>query len=1761
MKRQKHVLTLVLLAAAIAAAAILGGCKLGLLNIGLGDKVDILPPGISIVPLNGVQNGAYIHGTVTVNGEVTDDVGVESVTWMFADEATGDPSPTGTATLDAEVKNWSFVLDTTQPGALWADGEKSFTITVTDGAGKSTETRMLLIFDNTAPTATFINPANGASVYNQVVLRGANSDNTSLIKVQVRIGKTTAIDADDGFVDIVGSKYDWTRSFLSNDFANTDYADDNGDGTWTLPIYLRVYDYAGNVSTNEPSNPAEALYPADLVTGYGTAVDFTKIPSFNLIIDLDRDKPTASIQTPRDATNVAGTVVASGTCFDENPGMKKVQIRIMALENDDTAIGYVTPDGAAIADPGWVDTTLSGGAYWSINLNENENLYDVIAVGGAYEGDPFVHDGRLRVEIRPVDLNDKIGSTQGVTFRLDQSIPRLENPLIEVNGVDQPAWDYLYVRGDIALKATASDDVSVESIKLSLDGGSSYGPELVVVPGTPIALNKAIDTLTDPQIPLAIRTAKSGLLGMVVKVQDNATPAPYVNTWFVTLNLDNLYPTGSYTGTALNGHDPMDLHGDVGDSTSQVMGTSTDGGTVGGIDRVEVYLVKGTNVIDLTDGSLVPKESAPFGESQTSEDYTTVSACKRVIDWTKVGAVDNMQLSQDGSDVDWWAKLDTDAHNFPDGDVEIHFVTWDKAGNAVHGQQAGYIANNAPVIDSITLGTDVNGDGFVGNVASGESEVFTSGYGATGFTVRNGKLTITIAASSGNGTRRYSVKYAGTTEKNTTLTNNVVTITDFTGMPDGAVDGSTFDVLVFDSTVSNDNNPAGELSDAVTIGMTFDNIDGTAPQVWLREFSNTAGDHAKTNYSVWEEVLSPENTTLKAGHLELLGDTLYDNGPFNPGDPGNTGAEMSDDDPDVSGKIVLRGVAWDNQRLGSVIIDIDKNGNGTFGAGESTQILQPGAGNLLVGMNGGQIKQNATGDDLQSFDLETGHQVEWYWVWDTGTIDAKALANVRVRVRAIDASANPNADRAYAYTTSPVAAAAAVSTVLKDVRYVIVSGGSTNFASLGAPDSLAGTTFMATRNGTGSDGTGTVYREDTLMYNLMTVDVVPYVRRLITPLSSAYTAKPSVFDRTAQGRYPVAENATIHVYGFNFDGASTSVAVNGTGLAAPLVPDGMPTLHISVNTGTAALSGLLSLTVGVVPALNNTNNNARASNQEPNGVNNDLLTDDRIIDLWKFNNVETNSAVKYPMMRISPTQQVGFSYGDIESDFIIRINGTRTVYEVSPSKYAYNAIAFDQATTPNFYALALDTDRTNDGFGGSPRTPANSCTKMNFFSRQLGSGNAYPGSYQPGTYKRQLEANWNGYQYNSLRSIYPDLVATSPAAPTDGTPTKIYMVYYDQILEQTKFRYGTVGTDGNTMDYGLALNLDPTIPTAVPKIGTAGGSNEGTAIAPLALAHSVYRTGSVTNGGNAYYVVAVEPRNTYTFVLDALSANADLYLFSDAGYTTQVASSILGGAATDFVDYLTPAGMTTLYVKVTGLAATPYRLSYNDRGTAGNYQIVAGPSTSTNGGQYAGIGVTSTGVAVVAWYDKPNTRLMYSYNTDPSSSGGSSESQWQANAVPLDSDFSGWFVDVAVDGADAIHIAYYNSSNGDLRYIYIPSYNGTPSAPKTIDSFLSTGSNITIMTKLVGGNHVPYISYYMGALTATRNSLRMAYRTNFTILNDGAGQNDSKYTGDWEITSIPTSNIPKDHTVSIGFKDLGAKPLQPIAGYATEVNLETAQLK
>ena len=111
---------------------------------------------------------------------------------------------------------------------------------------------------------------------------------------------------------------------------------------------------------------------------------------------------------------------------------------------------------------------------------------------------------------------------------------------------------------------------------------------------------------------------------------------------------------------------------------------------------------------------------------------------------------------------------------------------------------------------------------------------------------------------------------------------------------------------------------------------------------------------------------------------------------------------------------------------------------------------------------------------------------------------------------------------------------------------------------------------------------------------------------------------------------------------------------------------------------------------------------------------------------------------------------------------------------------------------------------------------------------------------------------------------------------------------------------------------------------------------------------------------------------------------------------------------------------------------------------------------------------------------------------------------WQEKENYLDEQYTGWHVDLTVDDNGGIHIAYYNSAKGDLKYVYLSKYDAEPSNPVTVDSYLSVGTNITINTRHEGGNYVPYIYYYNTSSNQTPNSIKVAWRTDMKTLRDGA---------------------------------------------------------
>ncbi len=230
--------------------------------------------------------------------------------------------------------------------------------------------------------------------------------------------------------------------------------------------------------------------------------------------------------------------------------------------------------------------------------------------------------------------------------------------------------------------------------------------------------------------------------------------------------------------------------------------------------------------------------------------------------------------------------------------------------------------------------------------------------------------------------------------------------------------------------------------------------------------------------------------------------------------------------------------------------------------------------------------------------------------------------------------------------------------------------------------------------------------------------------------------------------------------------------------------------------------------------------------------------------------------------------------------------------------------------------------------------------------------------------------------------------------------------------------------------------------------------------------------------------------------------------------------------------------------------------SGNDNGatTAQNSQVIAinkgatgysnynngGDTTVTNPKPLGGAGefvsidvIKGTGnnkdVVVLVWYDESDSKLKYTYNTDPlatewrqrnNANCGYNRRYWE-DAKTIFSD-AGEYCQIKVDKENGIHIAAHNSAKGILKYAYIPQYNSPESAIQTynIDTKDMTGAHLTLdvaYDKATNGKPVPYISY-MGA-----NIPKLAY-----LVNSGNGAVSDKFTTNWEVTYIPTDSAVAD---------------------------------
>ena len=1051
-------------------------------------------------------------------------------------------------------------------------------------------------------------------------------------------------------------------------------------------------------------------------------------------------------------------------------------------------------------------------------------------------------------------------------------------------------------------------------------------------------------------------------------------------------------------------------------------------------------------------------------------------------------------FSKTGTTWTWDATIHS--YNMPDGPVTLVMLAFDAAGN-VNGTSFNLtIANNAPRLAKVWLGTDLNGDGKytsdstleeiveynILNAEGIEQKTYTldftetvSGkdstfkYPAGKFTIKNG-LAVIPEFTGGNGTigmiPNLSATNADATKgtvreasaSDTTSTNTEKTLGDLNGkfsaqkLTANSKNNSVYGFVMDKGELGNDTAEKG-------ISFTFwdkteETTQGTDSQysvLFVKNFVIKQTDSVRpnsvidpfswnsiTDNSIYDSANAETFTDLK-GHIELESDwekvseTIKKNLP----------AGLKDNDPKVSGKISICGSAYDDARLTALYAVIDgftfKNGTtlsttlvATTEDSDSVERIMVELATFEKGVwtiKSGDIDNYGWNFSVTDGGLDqSGHRVTWKLDWDTSKIETVTGVDKIIGFAAKDAGNN------YSWQKTSTA-----TTVIKDGNEIL-------------------------------DTSETVYNKATYQ-----VDVVPYVVKVETKLSKQKKTNWSVYNRSARGHYPVqtivnnvqsgilntTSSEDVILHGFNLNGSNIVIKdKDNSAISVTVEAQTSSTLsQIKFNVAKLA-SGELNATVNEVNIINNYNNNdAMGSatvagtanknmyNRQGNGDTNNILTDDLVFDVWEFNDraaVPINGMATGVQMKVNQNSRMlnfAFANGGLFYSMADKTYSSR-YWAGDWDTFAGPSVGFAVDSLGYTYSVASGGDTNNGG----------SVDKYVFYTGRWGIGLHGTG----GTLNENNSYNFNArrleeiayktgsgtFDYSLMKYRY---LSSEFATSVSGNTTNLYLVNYDALTDEIRFRAGSFA---NT---------------------------------------------SVQNNGG--------------FVDEYKTGNSSYYSTNNCQIIAN--NSQIGGT------FPSSNGTTTVS-------------AINGRG-AGQYVDIA---IAKNG---------STDVACVVWYDAYDNCLKYTYYQNPISNwsnlkGNRTASGWSAPVTIFAE--GGEYCHIEVDKNNHIHIAAY-AGNGDVKYAYLDSFNFAYNEAEnscTVDASGAVGEHLTLDVAVdENGNSIPYIGYFTAAIKAPK----YAYLVDTTHKNKvPAGVDDNeRFTGAWEVTVVPTPSRPttnREDKINIG---------------------------
>lgn len=1737
---------------------------------GIAFTYDITPPAIEIKAAHGTADAVEnwddkdnIFGGeqyIWIKAIVKESVGMNAN--PVAITVTGAAPTVKSTTTEGTTYEYTF---TPVKASSLAEGTVQISVTAKDSSGLENKNMTNVIVDKTAPVVKVISPTTALSdaVSSAISVKGIIQDNYSSIKkLQWAIPKKSTQNDEHEWKD-VGTAASWEIKFASG-------APDSSD---SLVYYANAKEAGGEYVYNISEQGTENIYKVPM---YFKATDSCGneaiIKDQYVLVDSDGGKPKAWINSPENGATTSGLVTIYGGASD-NVSVSKVCIQIDANNDgnfDESDINDMSTWTSQDLEAGsLVPSTGNGKNDWYIlasgtnswKMSVNSALIPTVA-GKTY----------LRVRVRAIDDE---GLTRGysdpITVTIDSQTPTIKNLKVVQYGknVANPTADSVPVTEREYIAGMYISDVSVATNgKWFLVGDIQDNESIATVSFTRIE-STTTNTINlnlqdehpnkgDYKLLIPLVTNQSGVISYAIKAID-ANHAETTSN--ITINIDSSAPSLYTTNNSesLNVGDKLRLK-----SVGKVIGTGDANGTVvnnnnfftfgdvvseggSGLAHLAFYFERNGSsqrriynpmleVSNSYNKTVISSKAATDGakyinddglavmyvtdNSRDSDDAITISSANdnvrkgglikiaggysqitevngttvkfsptastsfttaeivlaQVVDHQIIESLsdDNSVMNDDGDEMvetiqligssyNWTASVDST--NIPDGPITIHVVAIDNAGNISQGSIATRVENNRPRIAKVLLATDLNDNDYYdwnansAPVTTGDDEKDTKDGKAFGefsyysaLNPNSGKAQSEVTLNSnafkvidglciipefvgGNTELGYILEYPANLAAATKKTGAVTAMTTTSSISDKTKNVGEY------SITDEISNFGGILLDSITSGnisLTFwdrteETTQGTNSQWALLKIpvTNLESDPVKPEPKItpfyWN---SSTDNSVYIGERDEKGDvknaSIKGHIELEKDIESAVASELGGDDPKVSGKIKLEGIVYDNVRLRTITIyAFGKSGTvGTYSGGEWTKNASLPTGVISFAAEDIELSQN-------------GHYAKYEMVIDTETLTDVAGEDQIISVGATDW----------------------ISEKKQTSNECLPVTSSTGTQTIGKTQEINGKTY--------NTGTTNYYR----------MDVVPYVTEITTSLSDFNRDAPSTFARTAKGKYVVKENAGIVLKGYNL-GTTPTVTLNGTSL----------TKSTSTNVGSSAKSGALSVSVNGIEFLNNKNNNETEYNMQPNGTNNNTLTDDMYIDVWQFKNAAepVSGGAEYVTMKINPKTGVpGFSfansilyfnmpaYNSNQGDTNWRATSglgsgpySQIAVGMNYGGFSHNTFAFDAYGYS--YGAAMCTDTQS----------AKASAYFQFFSREaplpynkldqnLNYVNAPNCSRLDSSSIEVASSKWitdiNRIQSPSMETSYSGGVKVEPSSTT---PVYVFMAYYDQPVKQVRFRWGTVADETDTID-GKKHDSESTF-NSNPSYGLCDVVNQ-------------KYTGSSQSS-------------------------------KDDGQTRP--SSVSDS-------YIKYGSQAIQIVAASGVAGGKSQYSESKNGGAGQYVSLSIANKDTK---------NQNPVAVVTWYDAVNLKLCMAYNKNPTTSN-----TWTKRIIDEN---GGINVKTVIDGNGGVHFAYYDNIHGsDLKYAYLPSYDSTEDPQiVVVDAYGAVGAKCTIdVAKDSEGNWVPYIGYQMNAYLGTPLASKVAYRTDFDTSKVPAGSDEQdRYTGAWEISIVPTSNIPKDDQINVG---------------------------